>query len=72
MFQDDVKDVELLYKASEWDFQIKYFFNYYGSETNTLILVKTTFDKVIGAFTPLPHKFSGRGDVITKLGRTIG
>lgn len=50
----------MIFRASQNDFSMKKYFEICGSETNTLIICQTNKDKIIGAFTPLSHEFTGK------------
>jgi hypothetical protein len=47
------KDMKLLYRASEHEFNIKKFHELCDEEENTFTIIKTEFGKLIGGFTPL-------------------
>jgi hypothetical protein len=52
----NITDATLLYRASEHEFSVKEFHRLCDGETNTLVLVKTEFNKIIGGFTPIPWR----------------
>lgn len=45
--------MNLLYRASEHEFKIFDFHRFCDDIPNTLILIKTEFEKIIGAYTPI-------------------
>jgi hypothetical protein len=55
MFGKQPNKIELLFSASKNNFSIKKYFDVCGKIPNTVIMVKTEYDKVIGAYTPLVH-----------------
>lgn len=46
----------MLYRASDNDFSVIRFHQYCDGEPNTIVFVKTEFNKVIGGFTPIPWR----------------
>jgi hypothetical protein len=55
MFDKKPSKIELLFSASKNEFSIKKYFEVCGKVPNTVFVVKTEKDKIIGAFTPLIH-----------------
>ena len=51
--------MNLLYRASEHDYHVNKFHERCDGHRNTMTLVLTETDKIIGGFTPLPWKTSG-------------
>ena len=51
-----ITNATLLYRASEHNFSVKEFHQLCDGETNTLVLAKTEFGKIIGGFTSIPWK----------------
>ena len=49
-----IKQAKVIYRASENDFSVKRFHQNCDGEKNTLTLVKTEFNKIIGGYTPIP------------------
>jgi hypothetical protein len=47
---------ELLYRASQNNFEVKKFWEKCNGAANTVTLIRTNFGKVIGGFTPLSWK----------------
>ena len=54
----NVKKANLLYRASENNFSIGEFHRKCDGEADTLVLVRTEFNKTIGGYTPIPWKSS--------------
>lgn len=52
-FTKSIKQVKLLYRASDNDFDVRKFHKKCDGVANTLTVVWTEFDKKIGGFTPL-------------------
>lgn len=48
--------MKLLYRASENKFSMEKFYEKCSNIHNTLIVMKTEFDKIIGGYTPLTWK----------------
>ena len=55
-FEKPVKEFRLLYRSSEEGNSIEKFHKNCDNIPNTLTLIETKFDKVIGGFTPLEWK----------------
>ena len=55
-FDRKIKGFKLLYRASQNEFSVAKFYNKCSNIPNTLILIKTEFNKIIGGFTPLCWK----------------
>jgi hypothetical protein len=55
LFGKKLSKVELLFTASKNEFSIKKYFDVCGKVPNTMFLVKTEKDKIIGAYSPLIH-----------------
>lgn len=55
-----IKSTKLLYRASEHSFNIDLFHHYCDGQLNMLLLAVTEFDRVLGAYSPLPFE-SGVG-----------
>jgi hypothetical protein len=53
-FPLNLKSFELLYRASEHNFDIKKFHEKCDSVPNTLVLIETEFGRVLGGYTPIP------------------
>jgi hypothetical protein len=60
-FSDKFLSSELLYRASENGFSVSKFHEKCNGHKNTLTLVYTEFDKIIGGYTPLPW-ITGTGE----------
>jgi hypothetical protein len=54
-FPQKLSNLELLFQASKNDFSIQKYFDVCGKVSNTLIILKTEKDKIIGAYSPLIH-----------------
>lgn len=59
LFYHKFQEVKLLYRASENDFLVSKFHEKCNGAPNTLTLLLTESDKVIGGFTPLPWRSGG-------------
>jgi hypothetical protein len=59
MFYHKFSDVKLLYRASENEFSAVKFHEKCDGITNTITIVLTEGEKVIGGFTSLPWKSGG-------------
>ena len=46
----------MLYRASDNNFSVKRFHQYCDGEANTIVFVRTEFNKIIGGFTPIPWR----------------
>jgi hypothetical protein len=55
LFGKKLSKVELLFTASKNEFSINKYFEVCGKVPNTVFVVKTEKDKIIGAFSPLIH-----------------
>ena len=51
-----IKSIDLLYRASEEGFSVAKFHQLCDNHPNTVVLVRTQFNKVIGGYTPLVWK----------------
>ena len=56
-------DYRLLYRASENDYSVGKFHDKCDGVKNTLTLVRTQKDKVIGGFTPLPWRSTSGSEI---------
>jgi len=56
-----IKCTSLIFRASKHNFSLKQYFEICGDASNTMILCETSKGKIIGAYSPLSQKFSGKG-----------
>ena len=52
----NISHAHLLFRASEHEFSIKEFHKLCDGESNTMVIVRTEFNKIIGGFTSIPWK----------------
>ena len=53
MLSGNLREVKFMYKASEYQFSIKKYYELCGKVSNTVIVCKINKDKIIGGYTPL-------------------
>ena len=53
MFTKPIDDAKLLFKASEHDFKMSKYYELCGEQNNTMVICKTTTDKILGGYTPV-------------------
>ena len=58
-FPEGFKTANILYRASENDFSVNRFHEKCDEKRNTVTLILTQFNKIIGGFTSLPWKSGG-------------
>jgi hypothetical protein len=51
-----IKSYKLIFRASEQKFSIENFYQLCSNSSNTLILAKTEYNKIIGGFTKIPWR----------------
>ena len=49
-----IRSAKLVYRGSEYDFSPKSFYNRCNGVNNCVAIVKTSNNKVVGGFSPLP------------------
>ena len=54
--------MELLYRASEHNFEVGAFHDLCDGKSDTIVLVMTNFDKIIGGYTPIQWNSIKDGD----------
>ena len=50
------KSLKLLYRASEYNFKVEAFHKLCDGIPHTIVVIKTEYNKIIGAFTPIPWR----------------